>query len=167
MRPDLAAAAIKQAKGLEMRASGATYDQIAKVCGWNSANAAFMGVNAALKKMLKEPAEHVRSLELKRLDGMLYPFLKQAKEGNQGAVDRVLRIMARRAALLGLDAPVKIAPTNPEGDKPYDRNIDAGEARRILQALASIEASGVVGPDPSGSVAPAAEAAGGDSESGI
>jgi hypothetical protein len=31
------------------------------------------------------------------------------------AVDRALKIMARRARLLGLDAPQKIAPTTPDG----------------------------------------------------
>ena len=33
------------------------------------------------------------------------------------AVDRALRIMERRAKLLGLDAPTKVAATNPNGDK--------------------------------------------------
>lgn len=34
------------------------------------------------------------------------------------AIDRLLKIEERRAKLLGLDKPTKIAPTNPDGDKP-------------------------------------------------
>ena len=36
------------------------------------------------------------------------------------AIDRVLKIMERRAKLLGLDAPAKTALTNPSGDKPWN-----------------------------------------------
>lgn len=35
------------------------------------------------------------------------------------AMDRCIRIMERRAKLLGLDAPAKVAPTDPTGSKPY------------------------------------------------
>lgn len=34
------------------------------------------------------------------------------------AIDRLLKIQERRSRLLGLDKPTKVAPTNPEGDKP-------------------------------------------------
>ena len=34
------------------------------------------------------------------------------------AIDRLLKIQERRSKLLGLDKPTKIAPTNPDGDKP-------------------------------------------------
>ena len=41
------------------------------------------------------------------------------------AIDRAIKLMERRARLLGLDAPTKMAPTNPEGDKPYVVTIQA------------------------------------------
>jgi len=41
------------------------------------------------------------------------------------AIDRAIKLMERRARLLGLDAPTKIAPTNPDGDKPYVVTIQA------------------------------------------
>lgn len=34
------------------------------------------------------------------------------------AIDRLLKIQERRSKLLGLDKPTKVAPTNPNGDKP-------------------------------------------------
>lgn len=41
------------------------------------------------------------------------------------AVDRAIKLMERRARLLGLDAPTKVAPTTPDGDKPYVVTIQA------------------------------------------
>jgi hypothetical protein len=35
------------------------------------------------------------------------------------AIDRLLRVMERRSKLLGLDAPAKIAQTNPDGTQAH------------------------------------------------
>lgn len=64
---------------------------------------------SALRATLQEPADELRSLELERLDRLLLGVWSQAAKGNQGAVDRALKIMERRARLLGLDAPTKQA----------------------------------------------------------
>jgi hypothetical protein len=86
--------------------------------------------------MLREPAEQARNLDLKRLDAMTLALWSQARQGNQGAVDRLLRIMERRAKLLGLDAPTKVAPTTPDGTREYQEMDDEQVARRIQAILA-------------------------------
>lgn len=56
---------------------------------------------------LAEDTEALRRIELERLDvaqAAIWPLVVQ---GDLNAIDRLLRISARRAALLGLDAPVK------------------------------------------------------------
>lgn len=64
-------------------------------------------VKALLKEKdaeLKEKTEHLRSLELERVDALqakLWP-----KRDNPRVVDTLLRVMDRRAKLLGLDAPI-------------------------------------------------------------
>jgi len=58
-----------------------------------------------IRNQIGEDASAVLTLELNRLDVMFEAMYKQARKGNQGAIDRVLRIMERRAKLLGLDAP--------------------------------------------------------------
>lgn len=45
------------------------------------------------------------AIELARLDDMLFGLWMKARDGNTRSVDAVLRIMERRAKLLGLDAP--------------------------------------------------------------
>lgn len=48
------------------------------------------------------------------------------------AIDRAIKVMERRARLLGLDAPTKVAPTNPDGDKPYAVTIQASPLDEAL-----------------------------------
>lgn len=100
-------AADKQRQALELRKAGVTYARIAEQLGYRSPSGAHKAVELALKSVLSEPAEEVRQLELERLDSMLLALWPQVRNGNHGAIDRALRVMERRARLLGLDAPVK------------------------------------------------------------
>jgi len=50
----------------------------------------------------------LRALELLRLDELLNALWDTAIAGDLKAVDRVLKVMERRAKLLGLDAPFEI-----------------------------------------------------------
>jgi len=71
---------------------------------------AYQDVKAELEKVqdsLWENAKHVRVLELERLDKMMLGIWPRAEDGDDSAIDRVLRIMKRRADILGLDAPGK------------------------------------------------------------
>lgn len=77
-----------------------------------------------LEKQELHVAKDAKKLELARLDQallVLQPSL-QSKVPTvlHSAIDKMIALGRRRAALLGLDAPQKIAPTNPEGDKQYD-----------------------------------------------
>lgn len=58
---------------------------------------------SALTRTLQQPAAELRELELDRLDRLQVRVWGKAIEGNVGAIDRVPRIMERRARLLGLD----------------------------------------------------------------
>lgn len=53
-------------------------------------------------------AADLRELEAVRLDKLTFIAYRQAAAGDLAAMDRVLRIMERRAKLLGLDAPTRI-----------------------------------------------------------
>ena len=101
------ATAEKQRQALELRKAGVTYAVIAERLGWKNADGAHKAVMTALRKTLQEPADAVRKLELERLDSMLLALATQVKNGNQGAIDRALRIMDMRAKLLGTYAPVR------------------------------------------------------------
>lgn len=105
-------------KALELRASGATYLQIAEY-PWPDAESGMLyagdrhnarrAIVTAFEKTVKEPADEVRQLEVQRLDMMLLGLAKKGLfNGNVQAVTAGLSLMARRAKLLGLDAPTEI-----------------------------------------------------------
>jgi hypothetical protein len=102
----------KERRALEARRDGWSYDEIAdKITGGVRANA-YRVVQNGLRRTLVEPALELRVLEQERLDALLRPVMLQAKDGNLRAVETALRIMERRARLLGLDLPAK--GENPE-----------------------------------------------------
>jgi len=100
-------AAAKHVEALQLRKAGATYQQIADTLGYSVAGAE-KAVKSALADMKHEPAQELIILERARLDALLMGIWAQAVKGNQGAIDRALRIMERRAKLLGLDMPVQM-----------------------------------------------------------
>jgi hypothetical protein len=104
-------AAERKAKAVEMRKLGFTYQKIGDELGV-TLSAAHKMVTTALQELNEKAAEgaaEVRRLELERLDEWQVRIAKEAQSGNTlGAIDRGLRIQARRAKLLGLDAPVRM-----------------------------------------------------------
>ena len=95
----------RQARALELRKAGLTYQQIADTLDYGSISAAEKAIKSGLKTLIREPAEELRALELERLDKMLASHWKAVLNGHVRSTEVVLRIMERRAALLGLDAP--------------------------------------------------------------
>ena len=93
----------KQRAALELRKAGLDFDTIARKVGYKHRASAYRAVMAALKKMLQEPADEVRKMEVARLDAMIFAIWSDVKRGNLNAMDRAIKIMDRRARLLGLD----------------------------------------------------------------
>ena len=137
---------------LDLRIQGLTYDQIADELekqnfmnpngGFYTQPAIYQAVKRAVQKLnteVTETAKHSRTLELRRLDKMLQQMMAQAIAGDQFAVDRVIKIMERRAKYLGLDAPTKTALTDPSGNEPLKISVidsilqDSGESLETLQ----------------------------------
>lgn len=128
----------RRRQALQFRLSGATYDDIANAVRSSYPQgtpakydrvSAYQDVQAELKdlaKVLGETREAVRQLEMERLDALLFALWHSAKEGDDQAIDRVLKIMSRRASLMGLDAPSKVAETDPEGGALPARAIFVG-----------------------------------------
>lgn len=103
------AAAARRIQALELRKAGVSYRAIGDKLGVSEAQA-HRDVKAAMQALAKVQdtiAEDVRVMELARLDDMYFSIATQIRNGNHGAIDRGLRIMERRAKLLGLDAAVK------------------------------------------------------------
>jgi hypothetical protein len=122
---------------LDLRKTGATYSQIARHLSLSTTRA-YQLVRAGMdevKAELKETALNLRQMELDRLDAI--HFAHWPRRANPRNADVILRVMERRARLLGLDAPAKIAETIPEG-KPSSWSPDL--SRLTDEELAQLEA---------------------------
>lgn len=109
----------RRAQALELRRAGIKYTEIARRLGYKSRAAAAQDITRALDQIVREPGEAVLAQELDRLDAMLAGLWPDARRGEPAAVDRVLRIMDRRAKYLGLDQ-YQVAVTV---DTPWDRMV--------------------------------------------
>ncbi len=96
----------RQREALELRKAGATFPMIAERLEM-SLGGAHKAVMTALKATIQEPADEVRKLEVARLDAMLLAVWTKVRQGDPAAINSALKIMHRRALLLGLDAPVQ------------------------------------------------------------
>lgn len=107
-RPDTIAAKEKAAQALTLRKEGLTFAEIASIAGYNSPQAAHNAVKRAIDALIREPASELLALESERLDGLWRGAYPAAKAGDTQAIAACLRVMERRARLLGLDAPERV-----------------------------------------------------------
>jgi hypothetical protein len=111
-------------RAVELRKHGATFDSIARTVGYASASGAYNAVMRVLRNAKREAGEELIQLEVERLDAMLLAIAPAVQNGNLHAIDRALKIAARRAALLGLDAPKEVDVTS--GGKVIEFACDPG-----------------------------------------
>ena len=126
--------AINRREAVSLRLTGMTFDAIGAQLGC-SAPHAYRLVIAEMESMAAESHEKtaaLRELEAARLDAVQEAIWQQVKKGDLDAVDRLVRVSARRSALLGLDRPTKIAPTSPDGEDAYE----GGGLAALLKATA-------------------------------
>lgn len=134
-------AAERQVQALELRKSGMTYDAIAQRLGYANHAGARKAVESALRKTIQEPADELRQMECERLDAMLASIWHFVLAGSAAHIDTALRIMQRRAKLIGLDAPAEI----------NHRHVIQQEVERMVVA-------GVITPDEAAATIAEAEA---------
>ena len=124
-------------QAVNLRIAGATFEQIGERLEISTPSAFGLVSRALLKTRAAtaESAETLRQMELTRLDAMQTAIWADAMKGDEQKIDRLLKIQARRAALLGLDAPTKVAPTDPTGERGYEALTDAERAARLASIL--------------------------------
>lgn len=117
-------ARVREREALRLRLAGLTYAEIAERLGYSRPASAYVAVQRALAKICPpEDVAALRQLEIQRLDQLLQSRWEKALAGDDAALDRVLRILERKARLLGLDAPEK-------------RQVEASLDRATWEALA-------------------------------
>lgn len=113
--PETTAAKKRAARALELRMEGKTFAEIAKEVPYNSPQAAYDAIKRALDAVTREPAEELLKLELERLDVLWQIQYLNAQGGDVQALAGCMKIMERRARMLGLDAPARTEVTGKDG----------------------------------------------------
>lgn len=103
-------AKLKAAEAMQLRIEGYTFAKIAEAVGYKSVQAAHDAVKRALQAVLREPADALVKLELERLDSLWQSQYSVALRGDTQAMYACMKLMERRAKLLGLDATERIDP---------------------------------------------------------
>lgn len=122
----------KETTIIELRQEGYVWREIATMV-----NMSIAGVAKAYKRALtRHPHatidEH-RELELGRLDVLQRTYWQPAVNGNQRAAEFVLRVIDKRAKLLGLEAPLKVqAEVVTYDGSDLDREVE--RVARIIEA---------------------------------
>jgi hypothetical protein len=98
----------RDARVFELRIQGFTFEQIASEVGYQGASGAWQAYQRVKESHIFESVEEARQLELMRLDEMQFAIWDRAINGELSALSCVLKIMDRRAKLLGLDKPEKV-----------------------------------------------------------
>lgn len=127
-------------KALELRKSGATYRQIGESIGisMQRAHQLVMDELDRLAQLRLGNVDELRRLELERLEMASIPVVAKLKKGDLRAAMVWIKLSESRRRLLGLDAPLKIAPTNIDGDKPYQPKDLSGLTEPELSQLADL-----------------------------
>ena len=128
-------------EALKLRRQGLTYAAIGDALGM-SESGAYYAVDRGLEKatqLVTKEADRLRQLEVQRLDRMQEGLWPTAETGDHKSIDRVLRIIAERAKLLGLYAPTAIDVKSSRFDGVDLGSLSVEQLRR-LKAGESVEA---------------------------
>lgn len=130
----------KERKVLEYRRGGLTFDLIADRLGYASASGAHKAYLSACNRIVYEDVVEVRKSEMDRLDiaqAAIWGDLTDTQnvDANTRArlVMALMKIMERRARLLGLDMPTKAQVEV----SIYDRDTIDAEVQRLVAILNS------------------------------
>jgi len=101
---------------MELKLAGKSYRTIARKLDFRGPSGAHKAVSAYLRKTLTAPSDELRRIELERLDRLqVIAWKRVTVSADLKAISTVLKIMERRAKLLGLDAPQAFTIEDIEG----------------------------------------------------
>lgn len=162
---------------LEMRIKGLTYRQIGERLGVSYIWARELVFRASGELLLDDQRNvaRLRAIEGERMDEvhramvpLLHGQLPVAPEQPPPdplevarvqalAAQRIVNASARRSALFGMDAPLKVSPTDPSGQRRYHELSDEELARLVAQRQALLARVWPTTPDASGPGTPSAD----------
>ncbi|MEU2453929.1 hypothetical protein ABZ605_28100 [Streptomyces sp. NPDC012765] len=130
-----ATTAHRRAQAIALRLAGMDYQTIAERLQYADRGAASKDVHRALEANLEAEsvaAATLRELEVQRLDRMQAAAWAKAAKGDLKAIETVLKVIDRRARLLGLDRPARTEITGADGGPLQVEAVDLAELERLI-----------------------------------
>ncbi|MFF9204415.1 hypothetical protein ACF1AE_21850 [Streptomyces sp. NPDC014986] len=134
-----AATAKRRSQAIALRLAGMDYQTIAERLDYADRGAASKDVHRALEANLEAEsvaAATLRELEVQRLDRMQAAAWAKAAKGDLKAIETVLKVIDRRARLLGLDRPARTEITGADGGPLQVEAVDLAELERLITLTA-------------------------------
>ncbi len=131
--PEAIERAKRRSNALELRGAKVTFEDIAERLGYSSAQHAHRDVMKGINDLVETPAKEVVAEELAALERVQQTLWPLVRRGDLNAVDRLLRVMERRARYLGLDQPDRI-----QADITV---FDGDVAKEIIDIVETLKAS--------------------------
>lgn len=136
-------AAYRRGLAMELRLSGASYSKIAEAISARfgirySRTSAYEDVKQELNDLLEKRMENaaaMKAIEMERIGELIRVYMPLAKQGDHKAAGIILKCDERISALQGLEAPKKIAPTDPTGEHEYVGLTEDERAERLTEIL--------------------------------
>lgn len=129
----------REAEVLRLRRQGLTWDMIADKVGYSNASGAHTAYKSALKRIIYSEVIEIRNVEQDRLDIAQSAIWPDVLQGDLPAINTLIKIMDRRAKLLGLDMPIRVQQevTVWNGDGQLD-----DEIQRLINQISDTSGGG-------------------------
>lgn len=107
----------RETEAMRLRVEGHNLEAIGKALGITPQGASKVLYRAFGKahSELKEMAAHEAVVDFRRIEKLVKVIWPKAENGDLHAIDRVVRLLERKAKLLGLDAAIKAELSGPDG----------------------------------------------------
>ena len=102
------AARERERRVLELRMEGRSLQEVADELGYADRSGAHRAITRALARHVHEAVDEMRTIEGARLDKVQAVLWPLVQAGDLAAIDRLLKVMQRRANLFGLDLAGRI-----------------------------------------------------------
>lgn len=129
-------------KALVLRLSNWSYPAIVTRLGYSSVDEVMNAVRLISQEQLRvETPEENRNLDAYRLDELIRGLWNRGRAGDLDVIDRLIKLLDRRAKLLGLDMPTKAAITSADGKTDLVEVFSEREREARTRALLGMEQS--------------------------
>jgi hypothetical protein len=127
----------RRAQVLRLRLAGVPFDQIGQQLDPPvTRQRAHQLYRDALAQIVREPAEEVVKADLERLDMLWRALIARALAGSARHAEVGIRVLERRAKMLGLDAPTRTEVLTLDAIDAEIRQLEAELARRAAGGAA-------------------------------